>query len=1023
VKSPLLTAAPLAALVAALAGTACSGRGSSDPGVFPGDGALTEKPGGGFYLADPHQSGGASRVRLRDVRWGRLVDVHDVDAQGVPSPLPLLRDVVIGEAIITDATDLVLETNPVTHAQRLIVQRPHDAPDRGNGTFTSILARATNALSPVLPKRDDGTATLPVSLVARNAALVLRFDDLLEDGPEARIRIDQMVQLRSGYPPVVPQDARILFDPSHGGVTGGAFHSTRVLIDLTISEDEVPDLVTIVPLNPAGLPASSPLSPQPNASVHLPTRLEPGAGRFYRLTNLDGHGLALEGPSEVATDDLVRAFRSGGPEDTNAGFLLDTAPPRVVGTWDLAVEAARDDPEGPPGFGFVADVLFRSSCRARPARGDIVEVAGEPYEVRAAGSEPDVAGRVTGLRLLRVTEAPLAAPGALLGNARYLLPFRRDALIPTACWLAFLPPPRDPPDEGIPLDARVLLRFSEPMNPDTFRAFDTFRVLRGGGEGQTEVRAQDLVIGAIRAERSLVDFSFLPRLPFSNEGSLDYRFELVGGLEGVTDLSGSALEDTFSTARFGVEETTVPETNGGLALRFLDTDELDPPGAPDVRGQIRYEFLRGLLRPRPTVFNSYTADRQVPVPSLMMPFGPGVQTPLSPFGSKLQALWRYCDVGFRVRDEALYNLDVIGLSWSPVGGSVVADFYPLFELRLSHSRYLPDESHPPFCQPVYPGSGLFGAPHAFTDNLLEDPRGPQVVVHPRGLGYRVQPSELTLSARGTPLLPFPWNRSTAPRNSYTWRDTAILARAGLRSSGIPMDVEVGAPLFLDQGVGSLADTGQIPSIGLPLLWEVRCFPSTGSLGLNSFDILLPVPGWSTPNFRTFATGGIDSSGRGVNIDPDTQLIPSGGFNPNSRPPGLPTPLTADNSFYVGQMDTVVRVSRAVTIWIDSGSLSPRYVEPVVEPRQQPGTSALEIEFRGAHAFSPEAGDAPFDARLLDVYGDFASGSVEYLGDGSWSSDIRAVDGARFLQVRFSFLNDVENALSAELDSFGLAFER
>jgi hypothetical protein len=214
----------------------------------------------------------------------------------------------------------------------------------------------------------------------------------------------------------------------------------------------------------------------------------------------------------------------------------------------------------------------------------------------------------------------------------------------------------------------------------------------------------------------------------------------------------------------------------------------------------------------------------------------------------------------------------------------------------------------------------------------------------------------------------------------------------------------------------------VPSIGLPLLWEVRCFPTTRGLGFNSFDILLPIPGWPVPNFRAFATGGIDHTGQAVLIDPDRQLRPSGGFNPNSRPPGLPTPLTADNSFYVGAIDTVVRISRAVTVWIDSGDFAPRYVEPVIEPRKQVGTASIVVEYRGAEAFSEDAADAPFDASQLDPYGDPKVGVVTHHGDGNWSTDINAAGGARFLQVRFTFVNDVANQLSAELDSFGVAYE-
>ena len=69
-----------------------------------------------------------------------------------------------------------------------------------------------------------------------------------------------------------------------------------------------------------------------------------------------------------------------------------------------------------------------------------------------------------------------------------------------------------------------------------------------------------------------------------------------------------------------------------------------------------------------------------------------------------------------------------------------------------------------------------------------------------------------------------------------------------------------------------------------------------------------------------------------------------------------------------------------------------------------------------------AGGAPFDALRLDPYGDFRPGAVVFHGDGTWSDDVRALEGARFLQARLSFFNDVANGLSPVLDSLGLAFE-
>jgi len=166
----------------------------------------------------------------------------------------------------------------------------------------------------------------------------------------------------------------------------------------------------------------------------------------------------------------------------------------------------------------------------------------------------------------------------------------------------------------------------------------------------------------------------------------------------------------------------------------------------------------------------------------------------------------------------------------------------------------------------------------------------------------------------------------------------------------------------------------------------------------------------------------EESGRAVLIDPDLTLVPTGGFNPSSNPPGRPTPLTADNSFYVRQIDTVVRYSRAVTIWINTSLAAPRYVEPVIEPRTQIGASALVFEYRGADTIGDDAGNAPFDAARLDPYGDFRPGTIVHHGDGTWSEDIRSVSGGRYLQVRFTFVNDTANVLSAVLDSLGIAFE-
>ena len=150
----------------------------------------------------------------------------------------------------------------------------------------------------------------------------------------------------------------------------------------------------------------------------------------------------------------------------------------------------------------------------------------------------------------------------------------------------------------------------------------------------------------------------------------------------------------------------------------------------------------------------------------MIPFPQGVQTPLSPLGSKLQTVWRYCDLGFNITDETVYNLDVEGISWAPAGGNVVADFYTDFEMRLSHSNRLPDEIVDNFLLPDWPNSGLRGAGQQYSANIAnnfgaldENINLAQRVMHPRSLGYTVSPVNLFLSSSGIFMLPFPLNQN------------------------------------------------------------------------------------------------------------------------------------------------------------------------------------------------------------------------------------------------------------------------
>jgi hypothetical protein len=166
-------------------------------------------------------------------------------------------------------------------------------------------------------------------------------------------------------------------------------------------------------------------------------------------------------------------------------------------------------------------------------------------------------------------------------------------------------------------------------------------------------------------------------------------------------------------------------------------------------------------------------------------------------------------------------------------------------------------------------------------------------------------------------------------------------------------------------------------------------------------------------------------------NPDLELVPSGGFNPASSPPGLPTTLTAENVFYIGQLDLVARVSRVHSVWIDTGASAPDHIDPLIEA-ETGDASAVLVEFRGATGFSSEAGAAAYDATRLDAYGEtfFVDpagdrqplGTVSFWnGDPTWAADVDELDGARFLQLRLSLVNDIDTGRSPELAGIGLAF--
>lgn len=964
---------------------------------------------------------GAGTWRLVGASWGRLVDVYDRDA-GTGSSRLVARDLVVREDVVTGGLYEVA-TNIVSQGTRVTILAPLGTP---------AFADAYDALQanlPVLPAVGPD-ALPPFPLVPRNAAVVLRFDDLVDPltvTPET-------VRVLTGIPAGAVQSARLRADPNHGNVADRdgdgryEFWSTRVLVDPVVTDAEaLADPHPIQP-DPDGFPAAT-LPTATNLLVRIPTVADPGTGQVDLLRNLSGSALSntQSGPVDAGspTLDVVRALRSGGPTDVTGdpyqGFLADDAPPSVVAEIPVAVTSAAPDPNGNAEDRRLVVQFADAACAAPLRAGDAIEVGRALYEVLAPSAAP--AGVVVSDVRAKILQRTTALTGPARLSTRFRLGLDQARL---GCFLAFDPPAAVVPADAVDPAARLILRADEPLERASLSGMDETRISRAllGAGGRQVVPASHEPAADLRG----VAVRPLAPLTHASGASETYWTRIAGW----RDLAGNPLLLALGGVAFTLDPAAASAATGGVTFRFDSGDMLPGPGAPadagsgkpEFRGQFLADLAQGTVTGRPVTRFQAAADRTQAVPSLMAPFTSGVATPISRYGSKLQAIWRYCDVGFGLLDEQFQNVDVEHLYWSPAGGTVVADAITRFEIGLAHGARLPDESLDVNLLPAYAGSGLVAT---YALNLADPAQDPLRTVHPgaHGIpGYVVQPTDATVTTTGTTVLPWPLNRGIPldQYTRYTWRDTALQATGGANGPGAELRIvniaqgQPGAPVGVPYGPGS------VPTVGLPLLMEFRCYPDAATMGLNRFDISIAAVSSARPNLRAFSTGGINTLGQVVIRDPDLETVASGGFNPGSQPvPGAPT-LPVDNSFYVGAMDLVVRVSRAHSIWIDSGAATAQWstaIEPAAEGR--PAGTEVQLAFRGATGVANAA--LTTDAAAIDAYGDAVSGAQPtfFQADAAWKSSAGALAGARFLQTRVTFVADAATSRTAELSALGIAW--
>lgn len=1033
---------------------ACSGGGAGSGTSFVEGGSIGAKPNGNLFISDDHFQGKASNLQISVLRSGRLVDVYD--RQPVPNnpgqfvERLQLTNFLIGEDVTSNGLDYRLDSNPVTGQENLVILYPVGSP-----AFNQALLDSEQNLTPLLTRGLTGaSATPPFTAVPRNGAVSIQFNDLLD----ASTINSNSVQLLTGSPPSVPFELRLIPDPSHGAVVDGQFYTSRAILDFTVSTFESQQSGGSLPPNALGLPSAT-LVNSPNAVVRIPT--QESIGQFSVLRNRTGHVLSFSGngPTDPAstTLDVLRSFRSMGRTeitgDPNNGFLPDDIPPRILGAQAISLSGLNPVP-GAEGE-FTTSMTFSTPTCAMPARpGDVLQMPNNLAQVLSSGQLNVGSATVTGMRvrLLSGLTSQFVA-----GQGQFRSTWDPALGAPPNCFVRFDPLPGTLPSTDVQTTSNVIVSFSEPVDPATVQALDTFTLTYDVPPDPDPMWSK--VVGRILPSSDLREYRFNPVVPLRHTtgNSEVFTVDVVGDdpttgtvqnpeIEGITDLAGNPLVfdlttiygDTQNLVEFNVLATDATRDSGGIGFRFSSLDEnLD--GFPEIRGQYLIDTQRQVLKPRSVSRFSIVLDNQQQLIGAMPQSLAGVVTPLSNWGSRTMNLWRYIDMGFGLLDDNNHNLDIEALYWTPFTPTVQQDNFTEFQLAVAHGFPLPDETTNTGLLPVYRFSGMV---EEFNMNLLDpDPQGtdPLTVIAPKVNGYFVDPQLTQTATTGIKIFPWPFNVNVALKDFiyWTWRDTAKTKLGGRTGGGAGPGADP-QRLFqiTQQGLVGFYTQGKLPTIALPLLTEFRCYPDTAAFGLNGFKTSFAINSSYRPTFRAFSTGGVVGTNITV-VDPDASPTATGGINPMTG--GSTQPV--DNTVYWGQVDFVVRVSRMHTIWLDAKGAS-QFAEPVLEPNNtvQPVGTQVSVAFRGASNVFALNGTPWLDSQNYDPYGNsFTQAQLTALGNTTnpllityfpnpngplqkeWTNNISTLNGASWLQARVSFVSNAESDVSAELSALGFGF--
>ncbi len=275
--------------------------------------------------------------------------------------------------------------------------------------------------------------------------------------------------------------------------------------------------------------------------------------------------------------------------------------------------------------------------------------------------------------------------------------------------------------EEVAAQARVGVRFNEPIDPTSLGAFSTFFVLET--DESAHQFPEDVVFGQIELDADLHTVLFRPpRAPHGwGPKARSYVLILLADnpftleVEGIRDLAGNGLEGGVLEPNLFQDrgphhvfrlDFTVQESTGDFTRAVVETFDSRSVWDDDSRNEHDRKAPAGLLAGGPV--RRWSWSLKDPNQGALLPnFPPGVTTPLNPAGARLQTVVPAAFLGVS-QVEGPWQLE--GLEWAPINGILFPTRFQSFEMRVSHTRVNP--------QPNAPGSGLSSV---FANNPSDSP--------------------------------------------------------------------------------------------------------------------------------------------------------------------------------------------------------------------------------------------------------------------------------------------------------------